>query len=121
MTEDYHLHARVAGLEANVNGLRDRTDLIMSMQEKALEVAKREVDHRLEGMNNFQHRIDRTENLMATKSEVLSLDRRVADRVDGFEVRVKSDQLSMWRIIWIGVGIILSLEIVFNLFVRNCE
>jgi hypothetical protein len=56
---------------------------------------------------------------MATKSEVLVLSQRVTDRIDGFEIRVKADQLSMWRIIWIGVGIILTLEIVFNLIVRR--
>ena len=117
--DEHHLYSRLAKVEAVVEGLRDRLDLVMITQERALDVAKKEVDHRLAGMNNFQQRIDRTENLMSTKNELLLLERRVLDRIDGFEIRVKADQLSMWRIIWIAVGIFTAIQVTFNFIVNR--
>ena len=85
-----------SGIQRDIEALKERMNYSEAAQEKALAVAKTEVDRRLAGMNNFQSRIDRQENLFATKVEVQSL----------------------MRLIWIGVGIFLAIEIGVNVLMR---
>ena len=86
---------RHAGMESELKAVKERMEYVVQAQEKALDVAKREVDRRLEGMNNFQNRMDRQENMFATKTEVQGLQ----------------------RLIWIGIGIFLTMQIVLRFIV----
>jgi len=85
-----------SGLEQHIRALEDKMHMIVTAQEKALEVAKREVDRRLEGMNNFQHRIDRLENTFATKIELRALQ----------------------NLVYIGVGIFTALQLFFRFVMK---
>ena len=90
-----------AGVESDIRALKERVEYVVAAQEKALDVAKKEVDRRLEGMNNFQHRMDRQENLFATKVEVQT----------GFQ--------TLYRLIWIGIGFFLALQIFLEFFISR--
>ena len=55
----------------------------------ALDLARAQIDHRLEGMNAFQKRMDRLENTFATKD----------------------DLASVARLVYVGVGIVLTFQV----------
>jgi hypothetical protein len=86
-----------SGIQSDIKALKERMDFVIVVQGKALEVAKREVDRRLEGMNNFQHRMDRQENLFATRAELASLQ----------------------KLFWIGIGLVVALQVVFGFIVES--
>jgi hypothetical protein len=67
-----------------------------SQIEKERIEAKNVIDHRLAGMNEYQHRIDKIEGTLATKTDLA--------RVEKF--------------VWIGIGIVIALEFVLRFFVR---
>jgi len=82
----------------NVN-LREYIERIMDEREKriydhfrtnkeALDLARAQIDYRLEGMNAFQKRMDRLENTFATKDQLASIA----------------------RLVYVGVGIVLAFQ-----------
>lgn len=88
--------------------LETRTDLKFDVMEQALVLAREQIqrdkdlatvtlNHRLEGMNEFQKRMDRLEGTFATKEELTVVQRYV----------------------WIGIGILLSVEILLKFVKRK--
>ena len=72
-------------------------DALFLTHQRALELAKGEVDHRLAGMNEFQKRIDRLEGTLATKDALAKIE----------------------KLVWIGLGIVLTLNVVAHIFVLH--
>jgi len=66
---------------------------------------KESLDYRLEGMNQFQKRMDKLEGTFATKTEVAN----VYDKV-------KADITANSRLIYIGVGALLAFQIFMAYF-----
>ena len=64
--------------------------------ERALVLARNALDSRLEGMNQFQKRIDRLENTFATKTELNIVQ----------------------RYIYIAIGILITAEVMLKFFVK---
>ena len=110
---------RHAGLESELKAVKERMEYVVQAQEKALEVAKREVDRRLEGMNNFQHRMDRLENTFVTKVELeLIKQTQTALHLDHSDFATKDSLQSVQRLIWIGIGVFMAFQLAFNFIVK---
>lgn len=69
--------------------LETRVDLKFEELEKNISLAKQNLDYRLQGMNEFQKRMDKLEGTFATKEEVQSNS----------------------RLIYIGIGILFAFQI----------
>ena len=59
-----------SGIEAKVEALCKKIDIRFSAQEKALEQATRDMDRRLEGMNEFRRQLDNQAGTFATRVEL---------------------------------------------------
>jgi len=110
---------RHAGLESELRAVKERMEYVVQAQEKALEVAQKGLDRRLEGMNNFQHRMDRLENTFATKAE-LDLIKQMQNtlHLDHSDFATKESLLKVLRLIWIGIGLLMALQLVFTFIVK---
>ena len=91
MTDDNHLQNKV--------DLREYIERIMDEREKriydhfrankeALDLARKQIDYRLKGMNEFQKRMDRLESTFATKEQLALVS----------------------RLVYIGVGIVVAFQ-----------
>jgi len=58
-----------------LNEREKHLNLLFQSEEKARSLAREQIDHRLESMNQFQRRIDRLENTFATKKELETTNR----------------------------------------------
>ena len=109
-----------SGVERDIAALKERMEYIITAQEKALDVAKREVDRRLEGMNNFQHRMDRLENTFATKMELDAVKQtQAALHLDHSAFATKESVQTMQRLIWIGIGLFAAMQIAFKFMISR--
>ena len=77
--------------------LETKIDLKFDEIEKNLALAKYNLDYRLQGMNEFQKRMDKLEGTFATKSEVATNS----------------------KLIYMGVGLILALQVVLQFILRK--
>ena len=74
-----------------------RMDEKFASSQNAVELAKSQMEHRLEGMNEFQKRIDRIEATFATRSELKVVE----------------------KLAYIGVGIVLAIQFIMILLSRG--
>jgi len=110
---------RHAGMESDLKAVKERMEYVVQAQEKALEVAKKEVDRRLAGMNDFQHRMDRLENTFATKVELdLMKQMQTTLHLDHSAYATKDSLQSVQRLVWIGIGLFLAIQLAFNFIVK---
>ena len=94
--------------EAKFDSLDKALVLARELIEREKSQAKADLDHRLEGMNQFQKRMDRLEGTFATKDEISLLQKVVGT------FATKDELTALWRIAWIGIGVMLTLQIVFK-------
>lgn len=73
-----------------------------------LTVAREQMDHRLEGMNQFQKRMDKLEGTFATKIDL-------ANVKDAFDKDLKG----ISRLVYIGIGIMLAIQFLSKYFFRG--
>jgi len=58
-----------SGVEAEIRAMCHKMEMISNAQEKALNVAKNELERRLEGMNEFRDKLDEQANTFVGKTE----------------------------------------------------
>ena len=108
-----------SGIQRDIEALKERMNYSEVAQEKALAVAKKEVDRRLAGMNDFQHRMDRQENMFATKMELdVVKQTQTALHLDHSAFATKESVQTIQRLIWVGVGIFLAIQFGLNYIMR---
>ena len=94
---------RLARLETCVNlkfvELDKALTLARDLARDERENTKVELDRRLEGMNQFQKRMDRLEGTFATQKELQALS----------------------KIIYIGIGIVLAIQFLFGVVLANLK
>jgi CHASE3 domain sensor protein len=73
--------------------------------ERDKELAKNDLDRRLASMNEFQKRMDKLEGTFATKDYV-------NDTIASINLRINSVE----KLVFIGVGILISLQFIFHFF-----
>jgi len=87
--------------------LETKTYMKFSEMDRALDLAREGLEHKLEGMNQFQKRMDKLENTFATKDEL-------SESKDRFRKELETVQ----KFVWIGLGIILAIEFIFKVMVK---
>ncbi len=81
--EIYHLEQRIQLLVREIENHR-------AAQERATEIARIDMNTRLEGMNEFRRQIEQTSSQFRTKAEAYADQRRIELQFDGVEVRMRA-------------------------------
>jgi hypothetical protein len=81
------------------------------LRDQALQEAKRDMDRRLEGMNEFRAEIERVQATFLRRDEYTishtGLEKRLNDSEDASDKRMRA----LERLVWIGVGIALVINL----------
>jgi hypothetical protein len=80
-------------------------DIVLAREtlEKSRIEAKETIEHRMEGMNQFQKRIDRLEASFATKDDISYTKKIFDDKYD-----------TLARLVYIGVGLVLAAQVALH-------
>ena len=79
---------------------------------------KSELDHRLTGINEFQHRIDRLEATYVTLTYLDAKLTNLNETIRALSISFNTQLKSISRIVYIGVGIAIALQFFFTYIVR---
>lgn len=82
----------VADAKARLEEREVKLSAILEAKQKALDSTRSDLDHRLQGMNDFQRRMDRLEGTFATRDQLRAIE----------------------RLVYIGVGIAIAIEILLR-------
>jgi hypothetical protein len=104
--------SRIVRLETKMSLKFDELEkalvLAREMVNKDLDSYKGQLGHRLDGMNEFQRRMDKLEGTFVTK-EILK------HELSFLFIRIST----MEKLFYIGIGVILALQLVFKYFIRG--
>lgn len=132
--KDGDIIARIVRLETKVclkfEEMEKATVLAREQIEKDKILARQQLDHRLEGMNEFQRRMDKLEGTFVTKPDLDSAIRETKSDLDGAIKETKSDlggaikavsvkSNVIEKLVYTGVGIIVTLQFVFHFLVKG--
>jgi len=76
-----------SGIEAQLKALCTKMELQMDMIEKSINVAKNEMDRRLEGMNEFRNQLSSQAQTFISKREVELIMEKIDGRIGYLEKR----------------------------------
>ena len=101
-----YINEKVAELDA-------RWDIVQKRNIESIIAAEKTMDRRLEGMNEFRAQLDKQTRTFVTRDDLTATNRLIDERL--YTITDKHDKLS--RIVNIGIGAALILEIVLNVIV----
>jgi hypothetical protein len=81
--------------------------IVAKKNTEALEKAEKEMNRRLEGMNEFREQLDRQTREFIKRDEYMLSEKLINQKID-----------TLSKIVYIGVGVIIVLEIVLNIVMR---
>ena len=108
-----YINEKVAELDA-------RWDIVQKRNIESIIAAEKTMDRRLEGMNEFRAQLDKQTRTFVTRDDLTATNRLIDERL--YTITDKYDKLAdkydkLSRVVNIGIGAALILEIVLNVIV----
>ena len=126
MSRKSKLAERVASLETASQymtrefDLRDRfEERARSVEVRALDLALRNIDYRLAGMNEFRQQINDAEVKFITRDEVHLLDSRISGSLSGIRDSMETRFRGLERMVYMAVGAVALITSIVEYFLRQ--
>jgi hypothetical protein len=92
-------------IEKEIQHIEDKYSIILSKNADALQEAKKEMERRLEGMNEFRAQLEKQTKTFISRDEFSATEKLILQKVENIS-----------KLVYIGFGVFLMLQIIIGVF-----